>query len=217
MKISIVNNEAADKFSLIITNLHRFCESVILHFKPNQFYIQGMDFSQVALFEVCLGSDDFFDVYDISDNDSDNVGIRTAVLQKIFNTRDAGQPVSMNYTGEPDNIEISFENKKDDTKYIPKYFTIPLIEIEQAMLSIPDSEYPIEFSIPTKTFSTLVAQLLGFGDEIKFKCKVCFTFKKVYFSIAICNRLAASFTSGYLRGLSFNLNNSYIVNEDGLA
>ena len=170
MKISIVNNETADKFSLIITNLHRFCESVILHFKSDKFYIQGMDFTQVALFEECLGSDDFFDVYDINDNDSDNVGIRTAILQKIFNTRDVGQPISMNYNGEPDNIEISFGNKKDDTKYIPKYFTIPLIEIEQTMLSIPDSDYPIEFSIPTKTFSTLVAQLLGFGDEIKFKC-----------------------------------------------
>ena len=170
MKISITNSEEADKFSLIITNLHRFSESVILHFNSDKFYIQGMDFTQVALFEVCIGSEDFFEVYDIKDNDSDNVGIRTAILQKIFNARDVGQPISIDYEGEPDYIEISFENKENDTKYIPKYFRIPLIEIDQDMLTIPDSDYPIEFSIPTKTFSTLIGQLLGFGDEIKFKC-----------------------------------------------
>ena len=81
----------------------RPCESVILHFKSDKFYIQGMDFTQVALFEVCLGSDDFFDVYDINDNDSVTV--------------DMGVP---NF--EPSKIPLNFE--KESSEYLVEEYKV---------------------------------------------------------------------------------------------
>ena len=111
MKISIVNNEAADKFSLIITNLHRFCDNIILHFKPDQFYIQGMDSSQVCLFELKL-KEDWFDSF--KTDKSYVLGIHSLTFYKVIQClEDNEQVMKMNFN-DGDYLNIALENKNGE-------------------------------------------------------------------------------------------------------
>ena len=169
MKLVINEKENAEKFNNIITNLQRFCENVILFFHKDHFYVQGMDFTQVALFEVKLDAE-FFSEYTVDDGDTSSIGVKSLIIQKLFNTRNTDQNITISYTGNPDKINVSFENVKEDSLDIPKYFELPLIEIDTPLLSIPDSEYPVDFSISTKVFCGLITDLLLFGDSIKVKC-----------------------------------------------
>ena len=59
MKLHIKDQERAEKFGVIISNMQRFVENIILFFKKDHFYVQGMDFTQTALFEVYLNKDFF--------------------------------------------------------------------------------------------------------------------------------------------------------------
>lgn len=169
MKLHIKIKEDCEKFSTILSNLHRFSDNVILFFHKDHFYVQGMDFSQVALFEVKLDAD-FFDHYSLDEGDSSNIGIKSAIIQKIMNTRNVDQNITLEYNGNPNTVSISFENTKDDSPDFPKYFELPLIEIDTPLLSIPDKEYPVDFSISTKIFSGLISDLLLFGENIKVIC-----------------------------------------------
>ena len=175
MKLHIKDQERAEKFGVIISNMQRFVENIILFFKKDHFYVQGMDFTQTALFEVYLNKD-FFDEYQLEDEDSNAVGIKTIIIQKIFNSKNVNQDITISYQGNPDKINISFENITDTSLDIPKYFELPLIEIDTPLLGIPDQEYPLDFSISTKIFSGLINDLLLFGESIKVQCdedKIC--------------------------------------------
>ena len=169
MKLQIKDKTACEKFTSIICNMQRFCENIILFFHKDHFYVQCMDFTQVVLFEVRLDSS-FFHEYKMEKGDSSNIGIRSTIIQKIFNTRNSVQDITLSYKGNPDKISISFENINNDSMDIPKYFELPLIEIDTPLLSIPDKEYPVDFSISTKIFSGIVNDLLLFGENIKVIC-----------------------------------------------
>ena len=169
MKLYINDKERVDKFIVILTNIHRFTENIILFFKKNEFYVQGMDFTQTALFEVSLDKE-FFDEYELNEDDSDNIGIKSNILQRIVNSRNTEQNIKIEYDGVPDIVNISFENIKEESLELPKYFQVPLIEINTPLLSIPDAEYPLDFSISTKIFTGLINDLLLFGENIKVDC-----------------------------------------------
>ena len=169
MKLQIKEKIACEKFTSIISNMQRFCENIILFFHKDHFYVQCMDFTQVVLFEVRLDSD-FFHEYNMEEGDSSNIGIKSTTIQKIFNTRKGEQDITLYYKGNPDKMSISFENINNESMDIPKYFELPLIEIDTPLLSIPDKEYPVDFSISTKIFSGIVNDLLLFGENIKVIC-----------------------------------------------
>ena len=48
-----------------------------------------------------------------------------------------------------------------NSKSIPKFFEIPLIDVEQTNLSIPDKEYSAEVNVETKTFSSIVSNFFS--------------------------------------------------------
>ncbi len=169
MLIKVNDIKRAEEFSHLVMNMHRFTDSIIINFLDEGFYVQGMEQSQVCLFEVNL-TKGYFDQYEKTEGDSPTIGLKTTILQKIFNSRDSDQTVEMKYDGDPDKIQISFESVKD-SKSIPKFFEIPLIDVEQTNLSIPDKEYTAEVNVETKTFSSIVSNLLVFGEDIKVKCQ----------------------------------------------
>ena len=155
MLLKINSIKRAEEFSHLVMNMHRFTDSIIINFLDKGFYVQGMEQSQICLFEVNL-SNGYFDIYEKTRGDAPTIGLKTTILQKIFNSRDSDQTVEMKYDGDPDKIQISFESVKD-SKSIPKFFELPLIDVEQTNLSIPYKEYTAEVNVETKTFSSIVS------------------------------------------------------------
>lgn len=168
MLVKINDNKKAEIFCNFIMNIQRFTDSIIINFLEDKFYIQGMEQSQVCLFEANL-SKEYFDVYDKKEGDSDVIGLRTCIIQKLFNTRDTDQSITISYEGEPDKLNVSFDTP-DGSKSIPKYFEIPLIDIEQTTLTIPYKDYTAEIYLETKSFSNIISNLLLFGEDIKVHC-----------------------------------------------
>lgn len=169
MLLKITDNKKAEIFCHFIMNIQRFTESIIVNFLDDKFYIQGMEQSQVCLFEATLFKD-YFDVYEKKEEDSCVIGLKTSIIQKLFNTRDVDQTVILSYEGDPGKINVSFETP-NGSKSIPKYFEIPLIDIEQTTLTIPEKEYTADICLEIKSFSNIVSNLNLFGEDIKICCK----------------------------------------------
>jgi proliferating cell nuclear antigen len=60
--------------------------------------------------------------------------------------------------------------KSDIKTEYDKYFKIPLTVMESELLSIPETDYDVEFSIPSKKIHEITSQLMFFGDVMNVEC-----------------------------------------------
>ena len=67
MEIVIADKDKFTKFSSIFRHLPLFMDTVNIHVNTNGIYLQGMDTSQVCLFELRL-QDDWFTSYQVEHN-----------------------------------------------------------------------------------------------------------------------------------------------------
>jgi proliferating cell nuclear antigen len=156
-----------------------------LMFEKERFYMQTMNTSHVVILEICLPKE-WFDVYEIVEG-SLNIGVNTALFYKVLKKREKTQQIQIQYNGKVDDRlqfffttctqEIEYENKsedkktkKDDDLIFDKDFEIPLIDIEEELLSIPSMDYQAELSLSTDKFANLISQLKDFGETLEIEC-----------------------------------------------
>ena len=84
MKLVIANKKKAQIFTAIFQNLNKFTADINIHFREDDFYIQGMDTSHCSMFEITLKKDWFEDYVN---NENSVIGVNASVLYKIFNTK----------------------------------------------------------------------------------------------------------------------------------
>jgi proliferating cell nuclear antigen len=162
MIVEIKNLKKAEQFVQIFQNLKLFTTNLNISFRKEQVYIQGMDSSHVSLFEVKLAKS-WFDVYDI---DEDTViGLNVSILFKILHIRSDTQTITL--INNEDNLDI--ELKSDIKTEYDKFFTLPLIDIDDEELGIPDVDSTLIFSMESKKFKLLIDQFSNFGEDIEFK------------------------------------------------
>ena len=73
-----------------------------------------------------------------------------------------------NTTSTSSSIDESTSKKKEEV--FDKDFEIPLVDVEEEMLSIPDIEYQAELSLSTDKFANLISQLKDFGETLEIQC-----------------------------------------------
>ena len=172
IKITIHDNKQATQFTHLISNIHKLSEGVVLRFRKNYLYAQGIDKAHAVLFEFKIHCSWFhhYDATLVNDADEIPLGINTNILSKVFNTKEDNQSVDIVYETDADTIEISFKNLKDATYELPKDFSIPLIDITSEMIPIENSDYDVEFGIATKLFNTVSDQLKFFDNDVSILC-----------------------------------------------
>lgn len=165
MKVLIANAKKAEAFCQIFNNLKELCEVITLRFSDDQIYIQGMDMSHVALYEIQLKKY-WFDAYNLEETDCRLISISQDILSRVLSMRQKNQVILINFEGNPDKLNIEFKNLKPTQKEFPKEYALPLMEVESELLDIPEVEYEVDFSIKAKTFGLLVGQLMNFDESI---------------------------------------------------
>lgn len=185
MNIVIKNPIKADIFVSLFQYISKFTENMNLMFEKDRFYMQTINTSHVVILEICLPKE-WFDVYEIVEG-SLNIGVNTALFYKVLKKREKTQQIQIQYNGKVDDrlqfffttcsTEIELENKSEDKKarkdedlIFDKDFEIPLIDIEEELLSIPSMDYQAELSLSTDKFANLIGQLKDFGETLEIEC-----------------------------------------------
>ena len=185
MNIVINNAIKADIFVSLFQHISKFTENVNLMFETDRFYMQSMNTAHVVILEICLPKE-WFDIYEI-EGGSLKIGINTALFYKVLKKREKTQQINICYQNATNDklqfffttnstipstnstIDDSTSNKKKDEVF-DKDFEIPLVDVEEEILSIPDMEYQAELSLSTDKFANLISQLKDFGETLEIQC-----------------------------------------------
>lgn len=168
MNISLLNSEKADKFAYIFQHMKLFTEQINIMFEEERVYIQAMDSARVSIFEIDIKST-WFDKYERTEDGNVCLGINSSILYKILNTRDKSQELSITYDSEEsDKLAIRFSSP--NKTIFDKNFVIPLIDIDEQIMEIPESDSHAEILINATNFANIISQLRLFGDTIEISC-----------------------------------------------
>lgn len=174
MSLTVVVSEPtkAKIFAGLFQNIKHFCEHINIIFRNDSVYAQGMDNSHISVFELFLPSS-WFDAYSHPDSGDIVLGFNVGLFFKILNTRDDGQEILIKHNlDNPDKLFLHFitsDTAKSRTLF-DKHFELPLIEIENEIMTIPNTDYPAEFTVLSSNFATIINQLKQFGPDLYVLC-----------------------------------------------
>ena len=148
-------------FTTMVQIIKSSSSIVNMYLKKDNMSIQGMNDSQVCLFDIQI-QNSWFSEYDIIEDKM--IHIDSTILYNIlsFGSVDTEE---LKITLEEDTISLDFIHPKYD-----KFFNIPLIDYEYSWMSIPENDYDSEFSISSKLINEICSQLIVFGDVLTICC-----------------------------------------------
>lgn len=158
-------------FCQFIENIKNIAEFITFNFEENRLYSQGMSGDHCSIFELEINAD-WFECYKKDDSDASVITFRTATMAKILDTRHKSQFLVLNYTGNPEKLSVILKNKSKDESCedYPKEFELPLINLDYEVLTIPETEYSVEFNISSTNIRNVVEQLMLFDSVICMHC-----------------------------------------------
>ena len=160
MKLLLKDDEKIMKFSTIFRHLRQFSDAMVIYFSDTGMYAQGMDGSNCCLFE-CKIPANWFDEYSYdSGTDAPQIGVNTAIMQKVIGTLGDKQEIRMSYSGLSDVLQVEFKGSAN----FNRHFEIALIDLDVEFLEIPKQETHVDLTIQTNKFSELISQLLIFSE-----------------------------------------------------
>jgi proliferating cell nuclear antigen PCNA len=174
-EFQVIDNTKAEKLIFMLKNINVLSNQIIIYFKKQGIYCQGMDPSQICLFEFKIdaeGDNKWFDYYKLENSTETKIGINCVILAKILNTYKKDQAVTFSIDAIKNNIltiDFKFINEKSNSIH-DKEFQIPLIDIDEDLLNIPEKEYAVDIEIQSKIFDKLCGEFALFDDIMKIKC-----------------------------------------------
>ena len=168
MNIQLTNPSKCEAFSLIFSNIKLFTNTINMMFEKDRLFIQAMDSSRISILEIHLPAK-WFDKYELSKSCALVLGVNTVILSKVLSTREKNQNVSIKHS-DSESDKLSLEFTSDNKTVFDKFFEIPLIDIDEELMSIPETEYQAEFSLASSNFASLMTQMKLFGDTLQIEC-----------------------------------------------
>lgn len=165
--IIIKNLNHADCFVSIFQHVKLFTEHINIIFSNDKMFIQSMDPSKVSVFEINIPNN-WFDEYSI-EGENITIGISSSMLYKVLNTKDKRQEIKFYYDNE-NSDKLSIEFACEDKDVYDKFFEIPLMEIENEIMNIPEMNSTASFILPSLNFADVIKNLKIFGDSLEIKC-----------------------------------------------
>jgi proliferating cell nuclear antigen PCNA len=168
MNILINDPVKSEIFAGIFQNLRIFTDNISIHFEKTQVYIQTMDHSRVSIIELKIPAA-WFNEYTHTHPTDIIIGINSSIMYKILNARDRSQSIQVVYESDTaDSLSIHYVG--GEKIIFNKSFTVPLVDLETDMMTIPPIDYEAEFVIPSNIFTSLIHQLKTFGDSLDVEC-----------------------------------------------
>ena len=164
MKIVIKDKTKFDAFANVFRNLPLFMDLININVNEFGIYLQGMDNSQVCLFELKLKKE-WFTEFIVEKNCV--LGIHCLTFFKVIQClEDNNQSMTLEYN-DGDFLKVSLES---DEKTINKYFDLPLIDLDTETLVIPDTDYQVDMEISSNNITNYINQLMIFDETFTIKC-----------------------------------------------
>jgi len=165
MKVVIETGNKVIQFVAIFQHLKTKISEANLIFDEEKLYMQGMDNSQIGLFELNLKKE-WFKEYDVTQ--SVTLGINCELFAKMVHCISKLQDIILTFDQEGDNLDIAF--KSDEKGIIDKQFILPLIDMDLALMQIPPTEYSVDMHLTASVFEQIIEQLLLFAQTVKISC-----------------------------------------------
>ena len=168
MRLHISDKTKKDVFISLFHLLKQNTSSISIIFNEEYIYIQGMDNSHVCLFDIKIMAS-WFTEYSLNVDDQKIISMDTGIFHMILNICGDDHDIVLYYEGDSDHLEIDFKNDTGKNNF-NKQFSMPLCTIDSELMSIPETEYDAEFSIPSKKMQEITSQLSLFGDVMDVYC-----------------------------------------------
>jgi len=170
MNLTISNPVKADHFTAIFQHLKLFTDPINIRFETTGIYIQTMDTTHVSIFELKIPSG-WFDKYCHTGTSAIIIGLSSSLLFKILNTRDRAQSIMISQEI-TDKLSVQFSciGETEVKGVFDKHFEIPLMDITEEHMTIPDIDFQAEIALPSSTFASIIQQLKLFGETIDISC-----------------------------------------------
>ena len=230
MEIIIRNSEHAERFAAIFQHIKLFTEHISIECNKMHMNMQCMDAAHVAILEMSLPAE-WFDVYNLENDANIRIGFNATYLHRILSSRDKEQQIQMLYSLEEADRLLIHLTKPDDaistsetnsvvskksiktTNAFDKHFELPLIDIEEEGMQIPEIEYAAEMMMHSSQFADIITQLKMFGDTMEVQCSeeriaLASTSQeqgKMFVEIGINDLTEFAIDEGANLGLSFSL------------
>ena len=168
MRLTLGSKTKIDILVAIFQLLKNSNTYVQLEFQSTYLHIQGMDKSHVCLFNIHINKS-WFTSYEaevativtVDSNSFHTILSRSQVNNTLV--------ISVKDNQEYMNIDLLINNETDKNDY-NRYFQLPVLDLEQDNLAVPEIEYDADFSLKTKQLYDLTSQLSLFGDTIEISC-----------------------------------------------
>jgi proliferating cell nuclear antigen PCNA len=169
MILTIENRNKLEKFVYLFQLLKLWDSHLNLYFKQDGLFIQAMDKSHVCLANIHIHFS-WFSTYFINE-----VECKLSVSSIHFS-------IMMNYSLKHNKLEIKYDIDTEPDKLIinllnidnknnfEHLFELPLIDVEQDILDIPEVEYDIEFTINSSKMNEVINDLNIFGSDLTISC-----------------------------------------------
>lgn len=170
MKLVFANAKKCQQFATIVANLKNFTENTSIYFKPDTVYIQAMDDSHCALFECTLSRAWFKEYVFDEATDMAHIGINIPMLNKVLNTWNETQEMTIETEPDSDKLSISFENGNNAAAsgQFNKYFEVSLIDLESQLMDVVAGDTLVDIVLESKVFHSLINQLTIFDNTLTF-------------------------------------------------
>ena len=165
MKIVIADGLKSEQFVTIFKNIQNKINTVNLIFREKELYVQGMDPSQIGLFEFLLVKS-WFEQYDITKTIT--LGISCELFSKMLNCLEKSHHIEMIFEEEGDSMEVKLLSQEKGE--VNKCFTLPLMDIDSEIMGIPNTEYTADLQIKSLLFEKIIGQLLVFAETVSIRC-----------------------------------------------
>lgn len=162
MRVVISDPKHSSAIGVIFASLKPFTTTITLNVSIEGIYIQGMDTSQVCLFECNLGCD-WFDSFEVEEEDVERLALSTSIASKVMATRAGTQIVTLEADADSDKLSMSFTGVSD---IYDKHFELPLMEIDTETMNVPENESDVDLVLPSKNFTELISQFEIFDDTL---------------------------------------------------
>jgi proliferating cell nuclear antigen len=166
MDVLISKPAKAELFGSLFQHIKLFSEHVNISFTETGMYMQCMDHSHVSIMELNLPTN-WFDRYEC--NVASTIGLSSVILFRILGAREKTQQIHLVYSGD-DSDRLMIHLTSDNKNEFDKHFEMPLIDVDQESMEIPEVDYQSEISLSSQQFASIINQLKMFGDNMEFQC-----------------------------------------------
>jgi len=174
MKLTIENKTKLEMFVALFQLLKNWGSYLSLQFEPDKLYIQTMDKSHICLSSIII-KEPWFSEYNVSEAtqitvDASSFAIMMGYalkhnrLQIVYNDTGSDKLCINCINGENEGIKAKVKDNFDH------FFELPLMDVENETLLIPEVDYDVEFSMDAKKFGELISELMVFGSDLNIIC-----------------------------------------------